>query len=425
MFTPELLEYINNAKRRGVNDDAIRHILTNNGWDENDLNEAYAKINKSEPKNTIPVAPAPAPAVPASEPATPIIQNIPQDVEVPLSTDPSFMQTTEGGKRPSIKTLLLLILTIMFVGGGTALGYYSYQKYFGQTPEERIIQSLINLTDVRGARINGVYEVVDPEITVSLKADTSVLNPQDGNFKEKGVVSIRARYVSETQENVRGQSSLPPISTLDVRLTIESMVVEETLYLRITEVPYLGFISLDEIKDKWIRIPLNEIRETKSSEDFQSRMLTKEDFMIIEEKYKNKSRLSVQSLGKEDINGMETDHYSFQFTDEAFAYIEEIFITMLKKADVDEAELEEEIKKTRPSLASLKELKNEVWLGKDNLPYKFVIQGEIVSPPTDHTESRTAAVRFDVELGEFNKDFEAVAPSESKTVQEIFQAVMQ
>src|SRR3989344_4585401 len=354
MFTPELLEYINNAKRRGVNDDAIRHILTNNGWDENDLNEAYAKINKSEPKNTIPVAPAPAPAVPASEPATPIIQNIPQDVEVPLSTDPSFMQTTEGGKRPSIKTLLLLILTIMFVGGGTALGYYSYQKYFGQTPEERIIQSLINLTDVRGARINGVYEVVDPEITVSLKADTSVLNPQDGNFKEKGVVSIRARYVSETQENVRGQSSLPPISTLDVRLTIESMVVEETLYLRITEVPYLGFISLDEIKDKWIRIPLNEIRETKSSEDFQSRMLTKEDFMIIEEKYKN-----------------------------------------------------------------------EVWLGKDNLPYKFVIQGEIVSPPTDYTESRTAAVRFDVELGEFNKDFEAVAPSESKTVQEIFQAVMQ
>ena len=395
MFTPELLEYINNAKRRGVNDDAIRHILTNNGWDENDLNEAYAKINKSEPKNTIPVAPAPAPAVPASEPATPIIQNIPQDVEVPLSTDPSFMQTTEGGKRPSIKTLLLLILTIMFVGGGTALGYYSYQKYFGQTPEERIIQSLINLTDVRGARINGVYEVVDPEITVSLKADTSVLNPQDGNFKEKVVVSIRVRYVSETH------------------------------YLRITEVPYLGFISLDEIKDKWIRIPLNEIRETKSSEDFQSRMLTKEDFMIIEEKYKNKSRLSVQSLGKEDINGMETDHYSFQFTDEAFAYIEEIFITMLKKADVDEAELEEEIKKTRPSLASLKELKNEVWLGKDNLPYKFVIQGEIVSPPTDYTESRTAAVRFDVELGEFNKDFEAVAPSESKTVQEIFQAVMQ
>lgn len=116
---PQLVDYINKARRDGTPDDQSRSFLVKNGWTEEELNNAFASAEPAQPKIEPQVSGQPQINIQPEATSQPEIQYQPQYESRPAQSD---MPKTGGGAMRFILKLFIILILLAIIGAG---GYFA------------------------------------------------------------------------------------------------------------------------------------------------------------------------------------------------------------------------------------------------------------------------------------------------------------
>ncbi|MEO8637943.1 MAG: hypothetical protein ABI430_03530 [Candidatus Taylorbacteria bacterium] len=412
MVTPELLDYIKGAKQRGVGDDAIRGVLTKNGWKQTDIEEAY----NLTPKEIFATEPPPTSRQFLSEKNSP-----------PKETISQRMNLAPAQPRKSRwKGLLITLIILLLLAGGAVFGYYNFSEYFDFHPEKKIFQSVFNLAEVTGATADGFLLVKSEGTDVKISVEGAFFKPAVNQFKETGKVILDVFY---TPPATFEPSDVAP-SPIQLTVSLDTRILDNVLYLRLDPVSSLGDLGkmgFDTLKGQWIKVPLKEAEELSKEkvlpEADKFAPLSNEDVDAINKKYANVDRLIIDKKGKETLNGESTSYYVFHLNPEMRSFLKELLDESLVKKGASAQDTTDANTKFDESFASLLDHKVEMWIAKDGLPRKITFEATVKSPATEFSESKESQVNSEASFKDFNKDITVDAPLESKTFDEILQTI--
>ncbi len=111
MITPELENYIKQARAQGINDAQIRQNLLSGGWSEADLTQAglVSSVVSSSP----------------SAPATPAVESV-------ITVSPEQVQQIQQKSKTGVWVYVLVFIIFLILGAG---GGYAYYKFFNKTQD--------------------------------------------------------------------------------------------------------------------------------------------------------------------------------------------------------------------------------------------------------------------------------------------------
>src|SRR3989344_1193469 len=356
MVNNELLEYVKGARARGVNEETIRVVLKKNGWEDKDIDEAYAVLPREVLETEAPPSPKQFLSSNSNLPENPIIYASPN------------IRPKEK-KRGTGFIFFLLLFFLIAIG---VFGYIGYQKYFAMSPEERIINAVRMLGDIEGASVDGTITLNNNEIDFTGTARGAFYGRKIGELREEGTLSFELNYDPLKKSLLdRGSSTssfFPPIiplaSSIQARVVIDLRLVESVLYLRLNEESRLGDIELDALQGQWIEIPLGQIdklknfREKSRYENFNN-SLTREEVEAINQKYAGVNRIAIDEKGKIK-DGEETfRRYVFRFTPEMHLFLKELYVESLIKQAATQSEIIDAVKIIEEAFQSIERHKGE------------------------------------------------------------------
>src|SRR3989344_5822420 len=188
MINQELLSYVKGELGKGAAKEQVKGVLMANGWDAQDVEEAFAAVLPlpvaSTPPHTIPATPAtpittampvtPAQPVAQVQPHAAVKPTISVSVEQPMTVQPTpqFTSATvspavqpasapqEFSKKTShTKALVVALIVGVFALGGAAFayksGYISLPLFEKQTPESVVEKTIANIAGVTSLEYSG------------------------------------------------------------------------------------------------------------------------------------------------------------------------------------------------------------------------------------------------------------------------------
>lgn len=229
MITPELQNYIRQARVQGLPESQIRQNLLSGGWNDVDISEAFASLQVSAAASSpVPAAQASAPQTPAQpQPAAPAGASVNPPTatfgapySAPRTINPVTTAPTQNKSSPGLIVSILIIL-LFFAGG--IWGGYAYYKNLWPFAEEKIVEETVlkELEEI-------VMPPLEPEQVAAEETPESVENPPalaapvcatefgvigwyagDGNAKDikngnDGVVKGGVKYVAGKVEQAFG-----------------------------------------------------------------------------------------------------------------------------------------------------------------------------------------------------------------------------
>lgn len=407
MVNQALIDVVKNQLAGGISEQEVREFLRRRGTGEAEIGEIFEILSAEiTPLADIPVAePAvvasPEPlSAPVAEPMTTVAHGIEREVPplqpsapfAPVSADlqPSLAaQPISGGivlpPASNRKKMVLVIGTIvgilaLLIGGGA----YLYSAYF-VSPDKVMDRMIFNLRDVRSAAFSLEVRMTTSEVASLVSSTSTAPNPFLSMFAaQQGPVSstLTASGAFDLLEEANPKVSVAFGATMDkwplgdFALGAEYRNLDRKNYIKVNDVPDLGFFSLAFLKNKWFMIDdkdaKSQLGSSQGSSDTIIPAVTQDQRDRLADAWQDNRFLIVdKKLATQEIDGVATHHYGLIFDKEAYRAWLIATDGILQQDPVDQAELD-------ATLDALTVSGIEIWIGKrDGLPHKFTIQASM------------------------------------------------
>ena len=399
MINQQLLDYIRQQLQQGTDREKINNSLMANGWQAPDIKEAFDSI------------------IPFNQPVqpTPFTGSTPQ----PFST---FSPQPQNGMS---KTLLavFLIIGVLVVGGGA----FAYFNYF-QSPEKIVQKMITKLTEIKSLEYSGEIKT---EVNAGdlLGGASNLLQPtQPASNKKVSNFSINFNGVSDTNDlnNPKGSFSFnintDALGQENFTLGLEIRTIDKIVYVKLSNIPNLGFFDLSAVANQWIKIDTEALKKQFGLEKLEAQIKEAQKKQELSPEQIEKLKVAVQqvkifkiteSLSSEKIEGVNTYHYKFTIDKEEIKKL----LADINQITQDKTLTEKELAEFDKSFEAIELPEGEIWIGKkDLLPYKISLSSLIKKTDQSKTSGKVSLTLL---FKNFNKPVQIEIPTPVKTLEEI------
>jgi hypothetical protein len=397
MVNQQLLDYIKQQLQQGVSREIITNNLISQGWQQSDVNEGFSSIDSSNTSSQI-------------------------------SSPQSFSTLPQQPERKASKTLLAIIsiIGVLIIGGG-AFGYF---YYFQETPEKVIEKMRTRLTEVKTLEYQGDIKA---EITTpDLLGGGSFMQPtQQAPSKKASDFSINFNGKSDVNDlnNPKGSfafniktDALKELTQGESTFGLEVRTINKVVYVKLNNLPNLGFFDLSFLSNQWIKIDTEVIKKQFGLEKFEEQIKEAQGQQELNPEQTEKLKQVVaqtkvfkitEKLASEEIEGVNTHHYKFLIDkNELKKLITDISVIVENKTLTDK-----ELAEFDKGLEAVESIGGEIWIGKkDYLPYKIIFTVGIKETAESKTAGQLTATLL---FKNYNKPVQIDIPSPVKGIEEI------
>lgn len=393
MINQQLLDYIKQQSQQGASREQIKSSLLANGWQTSDIEEAFN---------------------------TPVSPNQP--------TAPNDISSQSFSPQPSKRLNKILLAAIFIIGGILIIGggVFAYFNYF-QSPEKIIQKMTVKLTEIKSLEYSG--KIKTEVNTGNLLDGGSFSQPTQPTLNKKASnFSINFNGVSDTHDlnNPKGSFSFnvntDALGQGNFAFGLEVRTIDKIVYIKLSNVPNLGFFDLSAIANQWIKIDTEALKKQFGLEKFEAQIKEAQKKQELSPEQIEKLKIAAQQakifkitekLPSENIEGINTYHYKFIIDKEGVKKL----IADISKIVHDKTLTEKEIADYDKSFEAIELPEGEIWIGKkDLLPYKILLSSVL-----KETDKSKVAGKFTITLlfKNFNKTVQIDIPSPVKTLEEI------
>jgi hypothetical protein len=401
MADPQLSEYVKTQLAAGVKPEGVRKALLDQGWQEADVAQAMG-----------------APAMAAS----------------PLYTAPT---AAIAAGHPS-KLPFIIIGLIVLLGGGGAGAYFL--GFFEPRPEEVVQKMLLAVNDAKSWKISGLGNV-DAEQKVETKSAglAAVSGTPVFNFDEEaGVIKAKFKVPAEASSDTRDAANKKLSGVLKLfgsqetgaqaDLGLEVRQINKALYIKLTDAPNIGFISLEPLENQWVAFDSSEdllgvagsMGEGGKENEEKKKELTADQKEKIRQAVSTAKVLIIKdALASEKIAGRKAYHYRVA-VDKVAA--EKMVKEIDSIAGLEQAQVDAQSQRLSRIYSDLPDADIEVWIDqKDFLPRKakFVFKEE-----TFREGGAKGTIDLTLEFSRWNEDIGIETPTDAKPFQELLGVLM-
>jgi hypothetical protein len=313
----------------------------------------------------------------------------------------------------------------LVIGGGT----FAYFNYF-QSPEKIIQKMTIKLTEIKSLENSGEIKIIEVNAGNLLGGGSNFSQPTQPSYKKASNFSINFNSVSDIHDlnNPKGSFSfnintdaLGALGQGNFAFGLEIRTIDKIVYVKLSNVPNLGFFDLSAVANQWIKIDTEALKKQFGLEKLEAQVKEaqkKQELSPEQMKLKIAVQLAkifkiTEKLPSEKIEGVNTYHYKFIIDKEG---IKNLFIEISKIVQ-DKTLTEEELADFDKSLELIELPEGEIWIGKnDLLPYKISLSSIIKE--TDKSKI-SGKVSFTQLFKNFNKPVQIEIPTPAKTLEEV------
>jgi hypothetical protein len=425
MVNQDIVNFIRRQDAHGVSRQETREaLLSQGGWDSKEIREALAVLG-----------PPPPPAVHAPHPA----------YQTPLRTHASALSPTSfvlpqrgGGKRKRVIAALVLAPLALGVAAGSV---YAFVPSVNETvrfalanPEQKTLLSLKKLSEADSyllefagsSSITSLEEGTSPEAAF---IRDSLLN---GKSEFMGTVATRRTDDPAHPEMFATFSTIIMSGTTTLSIKGNLYRDAELTAFRLNEPKMLIIFDLGALLGQWIDLSLDSLAHDAAEAGMPSETIEKASILV------EKHRETLPYLVKrapEFSKIVSADTSSEAGGEPALYYAYEIDPAALKRVlegsplftsgDISEEDKETLRKGLSESMARVRELRQEIWIGKESrYPRKSVLtfREEVEMPvPDAGTYERTTTYAFT--LKGFNEPVTIEHPSRTLSIKEAFELV--
>ena len=455
MVNQALFDVVKNQLASGVSDVEVKEFLHRRGTSESDIRELFDVIalqsvtTREVPvavQTPEPVAPTAAPAtepIPAQTQAHGIVRDIPPlQPSMPFNAAPAVPQTVVAqssmpGVAPQIVVEAEEIVgdpdkrKRLIIAGGSIVASiallfgisFIYSSFFA-SPDQVMDTMMSRLRDVRSGEFSTDITVVTSSMD-ELATTSASANPFLSAFAISGPVTIavHATGTVDVRDEQKPKIAIALTTTMDkwpmgdFLLDAEYRNINRTNYLKINNVPDLGFLNLGSLKSQWFmaadqaaRAQLGDTTDGASPDVIPDISQDQRDRLAAT--WKASRFLAVSEvLGSEDVDGVSTHHYKLTLDKDLFKKWSIETSSILSKTNTasDMAALDEDL-----SLATIHDL--EIWIGRfDGLPHKVVAK---VTLQDKLDPSKTSDITLAIGGDKFNSATDIAAPEGSKSFED-------
>ena len=424
MINNELLGYVKQQLSISVPKEIITSNLKQQGWTDEDVNEAFLAISIQS------VAPVPS---------APLPPNIAQPVQ-----PQQFQQPTQAEVKASVlenpitasthkKAKIFLAITILFllgIGGG-AYAYYS--GVFVSLPT-LASKAIGNIRTINGANFDTTISVDLSEAQDVTKGAQQMFSgtifPSTISFTTKGA------YDFSDTKNKKVDSAFS-IDAGSFSTEAELRLVDSTLYGELIKSPTLTFLPiLSKYEGKWFSFPvksqdtqslsslINPITKISGLSSNITDKITPEQQEKIYQMTQNAHFIKMtQRLSSEKINGQLSYHFLFDLDRQGI----NTYLVLLKEYVNSIGKDDSVLSSFDPtsaivSLNKIEDFKGEIWIGeKDTLPYKITTSFSI---KPDVNKDQKVKINIVSIFSNWNNPNPIIAPTESTPFQTFISSVM-
>ncbi len=398
-----MLDYVKQQQEQGVSDSDIKQALRKAGWQAQDVESAFkpSESTSFQPSHTTQVAPE----------------------SILNSAKPVMPQ----------KNIIILIIASVVALGLIAGGVWAYY-YFFQSPDQMIGRMMEKMSEVRTGeytlKVNGQIKGDIPLGPSMMLAEPSA-EPQELNFNLtlSGVSDMRDLSNLKAGGSFVAQGQAPGMDVMDI--SFETRVIGDVSYFKINSLPDMPMLNISSLMNTWIKFDPQEIgdqlgfnpqqmeeMENELQPELAGHKLTDEQIEDIGQLiYNEKLFKVVENLGSEKVNGVNCYHYLVTINK---AVLPEIILEIGQIVDQPlEAYQEADM---RQDLAEINFPDFEIWIGKsDKYLHRLAFQYQRQEPENE--------IMFDIKaemtMSQHNQEVTIQAPTESKSIQEVMEVMMQ
>ncbi|AKM78251.1 MAG: hypothetical protein UY31_C0012G0004 [Candidatus Wolfebacteria bacterium GW2011_GWE1_48_7] len=446
MVNQALIDVVKNQLAGGIGEQEIREFLRRRGTSDDEVQEIFKALSVRVPTlseipvtESVPALPEqslPVPAAPEISVAHGIEREIPplqpSAPFEPLSLEPAPVRedTSSGivlppvlsrGKRIIRIGSIIASVVLVLVGGA-----YAYTVYFA-SPEQILDRMILQVRDVRAMAFATEINVTASGGSLFATAASST-NPFAGmlmgqeqptklTVTSSGAFDFRDEVSPKVSILFEADTDKWPLG--DFALGAEYRNLDRKNYVKVNNIPDLGFFSLSFLKNKWFVIEDKEAKTQLGASTGSSETvipdITQEQRNQLADAWGDHRFLTVNKrLSPEEIDGVAMHHFSLAFDKEKFK--EWIIVTdaIMQNEPTDVSEMDE-------TLSFLNVDAMETWIGKrDSLPYKYTAQ---ISLRDKVDASRMTTMNIVLTGKNFGKNQEIIAPDGAQSFEEVLQGI--
>lgn len=468
MIQQALVEVVKNQLSGGVSEAEVREFLRRRGTDEAEIREIFdtAALAMPDPDRVMPVEipvpvaepePAPTPVAPAPEetPAVPVVEPVVAPESAPVKTEahgvvrevPPLQPTVpfavangssfapvvvpiaqptlpdSGRKRRVLALVMAAIGSVALFAGG----WFVYSIYFS-SPESQLDRMMANMRGVRSFAFAGQTDIHASEFSVPffpagstdpLIRALAVRESVTFTTTISGAYDIHDESVPKSSATISATSNKWALGDFSLGLAYRG--IGQTDYVSFGDLPDLGFLHLDFLRDKWFTVDDPGVREqlglsvngSRSAVPMFAQAWRNASFSAWRE---HRFLAVVDSLGSESIDGVSTWHYVLAFDPDAFARWT-VLVGSIANGSLSDAEAN--ALRATAHRWSFDDI--QLWIGKrDGLPRKVAIRANVAS--VGDPAKRTG---FDATItaSRFNDDVDIYVPEGAASIDEALQGL--
>lgn len=418
MITPQLVEYVKAQKQKGLSQSQIEESLVLAGWPPEMAKNAVEQVFHIA--HNLFVAP----------------QNIAKPVE------PAKIRTPRSKKIKAILASIVIVGLIVFGGGGV----YAY-RYYLQPPSLVAQKMFQRVTEVKSFTydldwLNRTSVSISYPDSSNLDLSQSLSNQIDPKKKTKEIknnvkVKILSGYdylnAKEPKTYLKVDTTGTVYNKTKIDAALETESIGQIVYARINKLPdlknYLGDKDFNFLVSQWIKFDLTKLMKEyggNASSGTNSAELTAAQLKQLEKVIKKTKIFEMkEKMPSETVNGQSTFHYKFAINKDG---VKKILTELNKLSDTSNPYVNNYVDYYDSMLSEFNMPNGEIWIGKkDYYPYrlKFTSAVEDLIPKDRNTEDYkiTGNMSFTVNISNFNKPIDILAPKDSKDIKEIIDQV--
>lgn len=332
------------------------------------------------------------------------------------------MFNTETGGVNKIVLVVAVLVGVLAIGGGASAYFY------WSSPEKRIERMFVELSEVKTIEYTGEVraEITMPDSAPSFGA-LSAMTGVSGEPQAYAISTLLSGAVDLSDLNnpkdlLSVKVSTDALQTEPLTIGLEMRHLGKVFYVKATDLPKIGFFDLSAITDQWIKIDIEELKQQLGLDTLEVETDTQQVKELSPEQVKAAKKaiqeadvfVVTEKLTSEKISDRDTYHYEVSIDKTELKTLILRIVEITGEKPLGEKELE----KLDEGLASLADIRGEIWLGKqDLLPYKIAFRSKIEE--TEFSKS-TGTTTVTILFTQFNQPVEIHPPEQTKSVTEVF-----
>ena len=262
---------------------------------------------------------------------------------------------------------------------------------------------------------------------------------QSGQPPEAKIITAVLAYSGSMDKSEK--EKIKTISDVDLALGMEGITLQikgeivslnKDIYLKITTLPYLPLSGLDleEIKNQWIKIDMEKLKEMSPEEEITlDKEAEKKFFEDLKNLLTGKEVFKVKkNFGEEELDGVKVNHYSTEVNKETLKVLIPEILKLTKKyiPTEEQATYEQDLEKFLEDFSdnfeqawgNLEPLEFDFWIGKDNFLRRLKFEKEIEYNSLETEELEKVKLKVDLKLSDFNEKVKIEIPENFKSIEE-------